>query len=283
MIVSKICGGLAGQMLQYSTAKRISLKNNTELCLDLSWYKKNEGSPFIREFALHTLNTTYKVIAEKDFIWWKVKLCGKLNTGKLFNLQYVREKDYSTFDPTILELGDNLILDGYWNSYRYFEEIRDILIKEFVPKEEPDGLNRSSLEKIKKLNSVAVHFRRGDYKLTSFHGILSMDYYKEALNRVCCNISDAHLFIFSDDPQWVASNMQFAHPFDIIDFNGDDKNYWDMELMKSCKHNIIANSGFSWWSAWLNVNPDKMVVAPERWVNSSKGKIDNIPEGWILV
>ncbi|TXJ24991.1 MAG: alpha-1,2-fucosyltransferase [Chitinophagaceae bacterium] len=283
MVISKIYGGLAGQMLQYAIGRHLSIKYNTHLLIDTYWYKKPGNPQFPRDFGLKRLNTQCIEIASYSWLWWQVRLSGRFNRFPGLPFKVIKEKDYSVFDPSMLELGANVLLDGYWNSYKYFEPVRSQLMKEFSPADLPDERNRECLNMIQSQNSVSIHFRRGDYALTSFHGILSRDYYEAAIAKITAEISNPYLFIFSDEPKWVIENMRFSFPYKIVDFNKDEKNYWDIELMKNCKHNIIANSGFSWWAGWLNENPEKIVIAPEKWINTDKTRIDNIPADWFLL
>ncbi|WP_301930465.1 alpha-1,2-fucosyltransferase [Ferruginibacter sp.] len=200
-----------------------------------------------------------------------------------FKLKNISEKEYSRFDPSILEAGDNILLEGFFPSYKYFEDIREVLIKDFLPKQDMNVTNKHSLDKIQNTNSVGVHFRRGDYALTGHHGMLTKDYYEAAIKQIALKAGPVQLFIFSDEPDWVKENMQFEFLFDVISFNKDEDSYFDMELMKHCKHNIIANSSFSWWGAWLNENPDKIVIAPKKWLNLEVDSMENIPDEWILL
>jgi hypothetical protein len=107
-------------------------------------------------------------------------------------------------------------------------------------------------------------------------------YYYNAIKMLSDKSGDLQLFIFSDEPEWVIENMQFVHPFEVISFNKDKQNFFDMELMKHCKHNIIANSSFSWWPAWLNANEDKIVIAPKKWLNVDSNAMD-FPPKWIVL
>lgn len=271
-------------MFQYSLGRHLSIKYNTELYLDLSWYgteyNKNAGYP--REFKLDKLNTRYKVIDHKS-IYWKLKCTDKFSNINPFKLKNVLEKDFSQFDDQLLNSGDNILLEGFFPCYRYFEPIRDVLLTEFKTVDQMTGKNAECLQRIKSTNSVSIHFRRGDYNLPTFHGMLPMDYYKKAIDYVAGKITQPVFYIFSDEPDWVRQNMSFDFPTEVIDFNGDDQNYFDIELMKHCKHNIIANSGFSWWPAWLNGNENRLVVAPAKWTVQGVGKSQMIPGDWIVI
>jgi hypothetical protein len=277
-------GGLGNQMLQYAIGRNLAIKNELEpLWLDLSWYQTTSNDPFFRKFELHKLNTTYQPVDHKS-IMWKLRFTNHLEFVNPFKYKKVIEKQYASFDETILQSGNNILLQGFFPSYKYFEGIREILQKEFVPKSDMNSENLAALHKIKSAkNSVSVHFRRGDYALTGIHGILDKSYYERALKHLATEIEDIELFIFSDEPEWVEQNMHFEFPFHIMDFNKGECSYFDLELMKNCKHNIIANSTFSWWAAWLNSNPQKKVVAPLHWLNVDINKMQNIPEEWVVI
>lgn len=283
MIVTKIYGGLAGQMLQYALGRKLSLKNKTKLFLDKSWYDRpywDHAHP--RDFKLDKLNVNYQVLNPNKLIW-KFRLTHRLKKLNPLYHQTVNEKDFSQYDEDIISAGRKTVLDGYWNSYKYFADIRETLIKEFTPTDKPAAKNEAALNRIRSTNSVSVHFRRGDYKQNEFHGILSKEYYDKAVAIIKEKVANPMLYIFSDETDWVTQNVNFDLPYEIIDFNKDANNHWDIELMKNCRHNIIANSGFSWWGAWLNTHAGKIVIAPERWINHEQSRIDNIPGGWILI
>ena len=283
MIVSKIYGGLAGQMLQYATGKALAIKNNTDLYLDTEWFKlpiaEFGGTP--RHFCLHKFRTHYKSY-RYDLL---SKLWRKAFVGDIAN---INEKKFNEFDPEILSLSNNHVLDGYWFSYKYFDSIRDLLIEEFQPRE----LNSRSQEVLNEIKSdktaVSIHVRRGDYvtneNANKFHGVMSLDYYKKAIDLVLSKFPCARFYLFSDDASWVRENFKFINDYTIIDFNNDERNHIDIYLMSMCRFNIIANSGFSWWGAYLNQHNDKMVVAPQAWFANEEITLNDLrPESWVLV
>jgi hypothetical protein len=284
MIVVKLNGGIGAQMIQYSLGRYLSLLNGTELYLDGSWFSEyNTDENFPRDFKLNCLKVNYKLFNKKSILW-RARLSKRNKLFNPFAYKTVYEKDFSKFDDNILKLGNNIILDGYWNSYKYFENIKGVLSEELSPRDQPNPNNKNCLNKIINTNAVSVHFRRGDYSKTSFHGILNNSYYEAALNIIKQKVADPYLFIFSDEPEWVIRNFDFDLPYEIVDFNGNDNNYWDIELMKHCKHHIIANSSFSWWGAWLNSNASKIVIAPKIWIAEEKRQMkDFIPLNWIRI
>jgi len=146
-------------------------------------------------------------------------------------------------------------------------------------------LTRNVFDEIGKTNSISIHIRRADYldkNTNEKHGCCSMDYYRQAINYMSKMVEKPTFFIFSDDIEF--SKHALKSPFQVrfVDHNGPEKNYEDLILMSNCSHNIIANSTFSWWAAWLNRNPDKIVIAPSRWFTDSRLNSNNIiPDKWL--
>jgi len=189
------------------------------------------------------------------------------------------------YDVEILNAPKNSLFIGYWQTEKYFLPIQDTIRKDFTFKMPLEGLNKTLAESISSCNSVSMHIRRGDYvhnsETSKFHGVCSPEYYYEALEFIKKKSANIQLYIFSDDMEWVKVNMKFDVPVTYVGNNIDNQSYVDMQLMSLCKHNIIANSSFSWWGAWLNNNPEKIVIAPSKWFNdSSINATDIIPEGW---
>ena len=165
----------------------------------------------------------------------------------------------------------------------FFKKYRADLLKKFTLREELDTINKKMLAKIKShKNSVAIHIRRGDYvNHKSFGGVCEKEYFEEAMKKFI-GLEDIHFFVFSNDINWVKENIKFPAPYTFVNINDEENGYKDMWLMKNCSHNIIANSTFSWWGAWLNENPNKIVIAPKCWSRGC-GKNDRIPEDWIKI
>jgi len=197
----------------------------------------------------------------------------------------IRER-YFHFDPQIIRKYNYAIFDGYWQSEKYFIDIKNIITEELsLKKKYIDEIEKNLINKIKNNNSVSIHIRRGDYvndKTTNLHhGTCPLDYYHRAIKIILANNKKSIFFIFSDDIDWVKKNLKLLHPSFFISGN---KDYEDLFLMSLCKHNIIANSSFSWWAAWLNNNPNKTVAAPKKWFNNPhQNTKDLIPKPWIKI
>ena len=290
MIIVKIIGGLGNQMFQYALGRALAHMNNTELKLDIGEFEKHYK---LHRYSLQHLNIDAEIATSDEINRLKsgnesrlisplLKVFRKIYKKNAVR-NYVTENKFS-FDASILSLGDNAYLDGYWQSEKYFIDIQDIIRQEFRLKTPPDWNNESIIEQIGTVNSVAVHIRRGDYvsdqNANSVHGTASLEYYTKAAKKIMNSTKSPIFFIFSDDPEWVKKNLNLPSSMIFVDHNGPEKNYEDLRLMSLCKHHIIANSTFSWWGTWLAKHKDQKVIAPLRWFNNDVNTNDLIPDRW---
>jgi hypothetical protein len=178
------------------------------------------------------------------------------------------------FNYSPIPFKDNMIINGYFQSEKYFDKY---LVKSyFEPKK---AVKQKLISKYSEYldKSVSIHVRRGDYLYAQdYHPVQTKEYYMKAMSEFS---SDSIFFVFSDDINWCKDNLSEMN----CRFIEDQKDYEDMFLMSMCRHNIIANSSFSWWGAWLNNNPSKKVIAPEKWFgpNCPHDTKDLIPEYWV--
>ncbi len=195
-----------------------------------------------------------------------------------------KEADY-TFDNNFFKTNDNIYLKGYRQSEKYFLPIKNKIRECFQFKSETIQDVKEKASELKSANSVAIHIRRGDYSNTvvkDYHGILEKEYYQKAIDYIQSKINDCSFFIFSDDVDWVKNSLVFNASVQIISNQFTKTHFEDFYLISQCKHQIIANSTFSWWAAWLNPNPNKIVIAPKKWFNNAPYDTkDLIPESWI--
>lgn len=199
--------------------------------------------------------------------------------------RFVGERTFR-FDPRVLELPDDVCLFGYWLSERYFADIEDTIRREFRFRKPPSVANAQWLDQLGSCESVAVHVRRGDYasnpRLRSIHGLCDPNYYSRAADVVRGRVQDPVFFLFSDELQWAVDNLDLGPEPVVVDENRGKASPQDLRLMAGARHNIIANSGFSWWGAWLNPNPEKVVCAPQQWfADSAYDASDVIPSSWV--
>jgi len=291
MIIIKLEGGLGNQMFQYALANIVAKKNETTILIDNTFFsqtQKKEGfTP--RNFELSIFNNTYINASSSDIAtFYKPSILEKFKSKLGFNSFKVYYEKQFGFDNNLQSINSPVYLSGYFQSYKYFIGHESFIRKLFAfPFEKLDAVNRKMLLKINNSNSISVHIRRGDYvsdKITqNYHGNCSLSYYEEAISNIASKIDDITFFFFSDDLEWVKKQFKdLSYPKFFIDHNQNNDNWKDMFLMSSCNHNIIANSSFSWWAAWLNANIDKKVIAPKKWFSDAeKNANDLIPVEWI--
>jgi hypothetical protein len=188
-----------------------------------------------------------------------------------------------TFDENILVSPvKSMYLNGFWQSEKYFSTIRPILINDLKLTSQLSLNAQFWQSKICDSNAVSVHIRRGDYILNSaahnFHGVCDIDYYKTCIEQIKTKLINCHFFFFSDDIEWAKLTFSYLDKSDFVTLCSNKE---DLYLMSICRHNIIANSTFSWWGAWLNENENKIVYAPKRWFNDEQiDTSDLIPSSW---
>jgi len=189
------------------------------------------------------------------------------------------------FDPRVYDKTVGYF-DGYWQTERYFADFKEEIRKQFKISRPLHSATLRLLTDILEKNSVGIHVRRGDYvhnrHTNAMHGTCPLQYYQKAVSFILEQQDNCHLFVFTDDIPWVKRNMRLSDRQVIVELPEEVPDYEAMYLMSQCRHNIIANSSFSWWGAWLNKNPRKIVVAPRRWFRSNDMDAkDIIPNEWI--
>ncbi|MDP3996382.1 MAG: alpha-1,2-fucosyltransferase [bacterium] len=289
MIMVKLMGGLGNQMFQYATARRVAKVNKAELKLDLSFFSGG-GNSTVRSFSLDKFNITGDNASKKDIRRFKIYKKSNIRYFRfIYNRMvadssiYITEKGFG-FNPHVLELKDDVYMDGYWQSEKYFKDIEETIRREFTLKEIPPEMSQR-IEEIASSDSVSIHIRRGDYvsnpELLKNYGLCSAEYYNKAVNEIGKKYPNPKFYVFSDDTDWVKNNLHFLNsPVFASDFSLSD--FEEMILMTKCKSNIIANSSFSWWGAWLNENANKTVIAPKKWfLDKTTEPADIIPHSWL--
>lgn len=305
MIISRLSGGLGNQMFQYATGRALSVLHNTEIKLDVSWYEDIRPGTTPRRYQLDIFNITAPLAHKKDIKPFQKESHFEFirNIKSLFlvfgigHRKIYREKHYH-FDPKLPKLVPPLYLEGYFQSPKYFENISKIIQKEFTLKKGLNGEAKKIAEQIKNRECVSLHVRRADYvsnkSTNQFHGTCTPEYYRKAIETLLekfntqdpANSKKLQFFIFSDDTDWVKQNIKIPGSEANIHYVSDlgFTDYEELTLMSHCKHNVIANSSFSWWGAWLNPNPGKIVIAPKRWFANPKINTgDLMPADWIRI
>ena len=291
MIIIKLQGGLGNQMFQFAIATILANKNNDFVLLDDSFFKRKEKMPGFtpRRFELSIFNNTYTKASSSDLLsFQKLSFLDKLKKKMGLNYPVIFNESSYAFEASLLCLKSSIYIKGYFQSYKYYQGFENVIKNVFsFPIDTLDKKNKKILSKIKQNYSISIHIRRGDYindKITEqYHGVCSTEYYIEALKILTAENKNCLLLFFSDDIDWVQEHLGFLPYSKIFVKHNLQKNSWkDMLLMSSCNHNIIANSSFSWWAAWLNNNPEKKVIAPKEWFRTKDLDTTTLlPEEWI--
>lgn len=291
--IIKIQGGLGNQMFQYAIGAIIGLIENETVLLDTTFFQKTEKIPGFtpRKFELSIFSNEYTIADETQINKFN-KLSYLNRIKRKIKLNYPKKFIEPTmhFYQKVFSLKTPLYLDGYFQSYKYFFGYEDFIKDQFnFPIKKIGIKNEKLLEDIMAKNSVSVHVRRGDYVLDKntqeFHGVCSVNYYLDAIKLIASKMDDLLLVFFSDDTEWAIEEFKnLPYSLIFIDHNKGENSWKDMFLMSNCKHNIIANSSFSWWAAYLNQNQNKMVIAHKQWFadpTKNSETSDLIPESWI--
>lgn len=288
MITMKLAGGLGNQLFQYACGRSLAKKYATALTLDTSFYHRHLWRRSLREaaelgtalFGLTGFNTTLEQINRdrRHYNLDKFQLPSDIQLTRRTEKTEVRESDSFVFDRKIRQAGDNKVYEGYFNSYKYFQDISDELRSELRLRPEIEAsLPQDLLKKIVTTDSISLHIRRGDYvtrpEASRYHGTIGLDYYQTGVKITSSKVTAPVFFIFSDDIEWCRENIKLG--YETI-FVGGLKNYQDLRLMSLCRHHIIANSSFAWWGAWLDPKPGKMVIAPKRWLAEGEIKTNDL-------
>lgn len=281
MIVTKLISGLGNQLLQYAIGRELSIAKGVPLKLDTSFFLDQN----LRSYKLDHFNIVAQVATILDIepfkkeikfyndLHRKTSLYSKLyrNIEPIFypkhTKNYFKEHVWWILEPSVFKTPSNAYIEGYWQHFKYFEKIQPQIFEELTLKEAAGAKAELLLSIIKQdKSSVAVHVRRGDYVTDSganyLMGVLPVSYYQNAITYMVQKVSSPTFYFFSDDLDWVKKNIKVDAPVVYVDGNVD---YVDLDLMRHCSHNIIANSTFSWWGAFLNRNLHKIVIAPNKW------------------
>lgn len=284
MIITNLKGGLGNQMFQYACGYSLAKEFKSINKLDISYYSSIPSNHTKRVFELSQFNISSTVATDSEI---QESIRTKIHISKYIN--NITSKIYTIFTgiyPIEKYLGvKDLYLDGYFQSEKFFVKYRSDILKEFTLKKDLQTKEYKEVANLIKIDSdtISMHIRRGDYvtdaKTAKHHGILDVEYYKEALKII--NIENPNIYIFSDDIDWTEKNFKFLPKNSYFVSKHKFNSAQEITLMSLCKHNIIANSSFSWWGAWLNENKEKKIVAPKRWTQSLLAVNTGItPKNW---
>ena len=294
MVAVALTDGFANRMFQYAFG--LSLKcEGVDVYYDNCHYKpKIDQTWEFVDLSDAFPNIEIKYISKQDFLFsfprpsrvskWIRKLLRLLGTDNV-----VMEPTFAYYPNILNMIKKNTLFYGYWQTELYFKKYEMLVRKQFSFNPFTESLNMYYCDKMKKENSVSIHVRKGKdyYQWRSTHGICEYDYYKRAINYIKEHVAQPVFYVFTDNPEWVRDHFT-EFDYTLVNWNPikGKFNYRDMQLMSCSKHNIIANSTYSWWGAWLNNYPNKIVVAPLKWTNGDDpSMVDNniVPESWVKI
>lgn len=276
VIYSRLHGRLGNQMFQYAAARALAVRLGTQVALDSRGARLRGEGVLTRVFDLPLGEPTNLPPAKHDsllrYAAWRL-MGGRPVFRREQGLGYNRQ---------IRQWADDSYLHGYWQSERYFHHIAAHIRRDFTFPAFSTPRNAEMADRIASTLSISLHVRRGDYLTLGAHVLCDQAYYKAALGVVLNGLSgDPVVYVFSDDPQWAKDNLPLPCDKVVVDFNGPETDFEDMRLMSLCQHNIIGNSSFSWWAAWLNANAEKRVAGPAKWFGNPKlSNPDILPPEW---
>ena len=319
MLNKRIIGRLGNQMFQYAAVRAFQEKyaKDDQINIDFSdtfQYLDKGNRPDLLDFKIKKCKLTLakKTITQKiilKYLYFRKVLyfiIAKINPKKNYDQRYyeyekkiqpkLNKHGIYSMNHGYTEMANskvkNKIFIGTFESPKYFEDIRDILLEEFTPKWNVIGSNEKFLKDIQTTESVCVSIRRGDFvedpKARGRFYVCKPSYFKDAVKRMKKEVKNAKFFIFSDDIEWCKNNLDFfpkGTQFEPL----ENPVYEKLRLMYNCKHFIISNSTFSWWAQFLSRNDKKVVIAPKVWKkntyysNCFGGNMDIYQKGWILI
>lgn len=285
LIYSKISGGLGNQLFQYAAGRALALRHRVPLVLDTGWFDHVPKSNTPRFFELSRYVVAARVTQGYE------RVLSRLHNGQILGRlqwlprpwKHVREKGFNYQE---LSIGDGrpVYLDGYWQSYKYFEAFRHTLLDELTPSVPMSPQDKALASMLHDGLGVSVHVRRGDYvsnaKAHQNHGLAPLTYYAQSIRRMHEIFPHARFFVFSDDLEWARRHLPLPEDAVYVGHNGPESAFQDLRLMSLCTGHVLANSSFSWWGAWLSTAPGKRVIAPVQWFADGRPTPDLMPPGW---
>jgi len=290
MKVIRVCGGFGNQLFQYAFYLRVKHQFNETTKLDIhdmASYDLHNGYELERIFALNenycSKEEKLKVQSTKNFFTKFIKEVKKYTP--FIQRSYIKEKKHLHFSYQESDLGSKnttTYYRGSWQNPQYFDPIAQELRAKLIFPEFTNPKSLALCQEMAEQETVAVHIRRGDYlKHKALGGICDLLYYQNAIKALDALVNKPLFIVFSDDITWCRENINVDN-VRFVDWNSGEQSFQDMHLMSLCKHNIIVNSSFSWWGAWLNANPEKIVISPNKWIHYTDA-MGIVPNEWLKV
>lgn len=283
-VTVQMIGGLGNQLFQYATGLRLAQEKNTNLKLDISafeWYKT-------RAYRLGHFQAQEDYATQEELLPFTSRsLQYRLPRGFWKILPYYRrprfrEREIFIYDSNILKTPQNVYLVGYFQHEQYFSPIRERILADFTLRSTPSETAKEYANQAADGASICVSIRRGEYVtdpvVRRIHGVLPLQYYREAIEQMVAQVRSPRFFVFSDEIEWAQENLEIGYP---TTWMRDLQDYEQLWIMSQCEHHIIANSSFSWWGAWMSTYERQIVIAPKPWFANPPNPSDGIvPDRW---
>jgi hypothetical protein len=283
MIITRLHGRLGNQMFQYAAGRALADRAGVPLALDSRGAILRGEGVLTRVFDLELADPVHlpplKQTNPLRYAIWR-------GIGQKVGAKpYFRRERGLGYNPAFEDWGDNSYLHGYWQSEKYFQNSAERIRSDFTFPAFSNQQNAEMAARIAESTAISLHVRRGDYLTFAAHVLCDQAYYDAALAKVLDGLQgDPIVYVFSDDPQWAKDNLSLPCEKVVVDFNGPETDFEDMRLMSLCQHNIIGNSSFSWWAAWLNQTPGRRVAGPAKWFGDPKlSNPDIFPHDWLRI
>ncbi len=288
-LVVRLMGGLGNQLFQYATGRAAADRLGCDLVLDPRFVQARNQHGGLTISRLKVRACLANTATLESFPEWAWKLTRALRRVRRPMLGIWHERDLG-YDEALAGIQPGQMLSGFWQSWRYFAESLESLRIECAPRSPLSAAARTLMESITDSSggdAVAIHVRRGDYARNSDalrrHGLCSPGYYRTGLELIRVKAKRTRLFVFSDDIDWVRKHLILDSPVEFVS-RPEIPPEEDLALMTACRHQLIANSTFGWWGAWLNTHPQRIVVAPSPWFEAvGLDSIDRFPPKWCLL
>lgn len=299
MVIINIKNGLGNQMFQYAFGKVLEWKYKMPVYFD--FMREDISTPLKTDLFVFNIGHVREIEPKLVEPFKPFSISQFKHQRKYFSYMYYKLRRIFNPKKLIMESYPSIYVDcfdklnkrkdyyflGHWMNASYYEEYRSEIVSLFNPVDN-SFYNLPIVKEIthSDYDSVSLHIRRGDYLTCGFMEPADLEYYHHAINLIKERVKNPFFYIFTDDPEWVRTSFDLLAPYTLVTGNNGTDSYKDILLMSLCKHNIIANSSFSWWGAWLNENASKIILAPKKWYaskDSDKYVHNMIPKGWITL
>jgi hypothetical protein len=285
MIITALNGGLGNQLFQYAAGLSLASRHQVPLKIDPQ-FKTTDTS---RTLGLSHFNIRLQEATKEEIHQLYPSSSFTRAIQRLLPTpfkHFYKEKKFA-YQDTFEKLGASVYLKGYWQSEKYFSGITDQLRETLKLNPIYFQALHALIQELTQTDSVAIHVRKGDYlkqPYSDYYATIDSTYYNTALSALENISRQLKLYVFTDDPDWVNNQLHLTMPFILVSGVHTKNMYEDFEAMRSCKYHIIANSSFSWWTAWLSDREDKQVIAPKQWFkNGPSDTYDLLPKSWLIL